>query len=262
MKKIGFIGAGNMGGALIKGLISFGAVEGKNVYVCGHHPEKLRAMSKELGFHISETRKDLYKVCDTVLFAVKPYHIEEILEEDRDLLKRKTVLSVISGYDFDRWQPLIDPSTRFQYIMPNTPAGSGAGVFMFEDKHSLYEEESLEVEQMFSHIGRVFKLPSRLMSAGAAVAGCGPAFIAMVIEALSDAGVKYGIPRALSYELVSQMVLGTAKMQIETGLHPGLLKDGVCSPGGTTIRGVQALEKAGMRAAFTDAVDAVMSFGK
>lgn len=262
MKKLGFLGAGNMGGALIRGLIEQSAIEAENVYVCGHHPEKLAAFSAELGFHVCPDRKSLYEACDAILFAVKPYHIEDILKADREMLKNKAVLSVISGYDFERYQPLLDESTRVLYLMPNTPACVGEGVFMFESRHSLTEEEHEWAKGMFSAVGRVFSLPSRLMPAGAAVAGCGPAFIAMAMEALSDAGVKYGIPRALSYELIAQMALGTAKMQLETGMHPGMMKDGVCSPAGTTIRGVQALEKAGMRAAFMDAVDAVMNFGK
>lgn len=262
MKKLGFLGAGNMGGALIRGLIEFGAIDADNVYVCGHHPEKLRAFSKELGFHISESLEQMAKDTDAILFAVKPYHIEAVLEESGDCLKDKIMLSVISGYDFDRYEKLLPPSVRHLYIMPNTPSSVGEGVLMFEEKHNLTESEHAWVFDMFSKIGSVFTLPSRLMPAGAAVAGCGPAFIAMVLEALSDAGVKYGIPRKTAYALAAQMTLGTAKMQLETGLHPGEIKDGVCSPLGTTIRGVQALEKAGMRSAFMDAVDAVMQYGK
>lgn len=262
MKKLGFLGAGNMGGALIRGLIEQNAIEKENVYVCGHHLETLNAFSKELGFHVCETLEELAQKTDAVLFAVKPYHIEGILKESGACLKGKIMLSVISGYDFDRYEPLLDPSVRHLYIMPNTPSSVGEGVLMFEQKHNLTDEEYEWVHGMFSKIGSVFPLPSRLMPAGAAVAGCGPAFIAMAIEALSDAGVKYGIPRKTAYALASQMVLGTAKMQLETNLHPGQIKDGVCSPLGTTIRGVQALEKAGMRSAFMDAVDAVMQYGK
>ncbi len=262
MKKLGFLGAGNMGGALIRGLIEFGAINADHVYVCGHHPEKLSEFANELGFHVCETLEALASETDAVLFAVKPYHVEAILKESGDCLKDKILLSVISGYDFDRYAPLLDASVRHLYIMPNTPSSVGEGVLMFEEKHNLTEDEYVWVHEMFSKIGRVFVLPSRLMPAGAAVAGCGPAFIAMVLEALSDAGVKYGIPRKTAYALASQTALGTAKMQMETNLHPGQIKDGVCSPLGTTIRGVQALEKAGMRASFMDAVDAVMQYGK
>ena len=258
MKTLGIIGAGNMGSALIRGLIQFGAVAAENVVVCGHHPEALEGFRKELGFRVASDVGETVRLCDLVLFAVKPYHIEAILRENFDLLRGKAMLSVIAGYDFDRYQPLLPPDTRCLYIMPNTPAGVGEGVLMFEEKHSLTQEEFAWVRDAFGKIGQVVSLPSRLMAVGSAVAGCGPAFVAMAMEALADAAVKYGVPRALAYRLVSQMTLGTAKLQLVTGQHPGVIKDGVCSPMGTTIRGVEALERAGMRAAFMDAVDAVM----
>ena len=111
---------------------------------------------------------------------------------------------------------------------------------------------------MFAALGAVKELPSHLMGIGGAISGCGPAFCALVIEALADAGVKYGLPRDAAYLLASQTLAGTGRMQIETGMHPGAIKDGVCSPAGTTIRGVEALERAGLRAAMLDAVQAVM----
>ena len=258
MKTLGIIGAGNMGSALIRGLIQFGAIAPERMVVCGHHPEALEAFRQELGFRVAPDVGETLRLCDCVLFAVKPYHIEAILREHFEALRGKAVLSVIAGYDFDRYEALLPNDARHLYIMPNTPAGVGAGVLMFEEKHSLTEEESAWVREMFSKIGEVVSLPSRLMAVGSAVAGCGPAFVAMAIEALADAAVKYGIPRKLAYRLVSQMTLGTAKLQLVTGQHPGIIKDGVCSPMGTTIRGVEALERAGMRAAFMDAVDAVM----
>lgn len=259
MKTLGFVGAGNMGSALIRGLIRFGAIAPENVYVAGHHPEKLCAFQAEMGFRVCDCISEVIEKCDAILFAVKPYHIEALLSEHREALQKKIFLSVISGYDYDRYEKLLLPGTAHLYIMPNTPAGVGAGTFLFEEKHSLKSEDYDQIVWMFEKIGAVIPLPSRLMGVGAAVAGCGPAFVAMAMEALADAAVKYGVPRALSYRLVGQMMLGTAKMQMETGMHPGELKDGVCSPAGTTICGVQALEKAGMRAAFMDAVDAVMN---
>ena len=113
---------------------------------------------------------------------------------------------------------------------------------------------------MFAQLGAVDELPARLMGIGGAISGCGPAFCAMIIEALADAGVKYGLPRAKAYRLASQTLVGTGKMQIETNSHPGALKDNVCSPAGSTIRGVEALERAGLRAAMLDAIQAVMEF--
>lgn len=262
MNRLGFVGAGNMGSALIRGLIDFEGISADHVYVCGHHPEALNAFSLEEGFQVCASVGELIKTCDAVLFAVKPKHIEALLSEYRDALRERTVLSVVTGYDFARMQTLLAPGTRYLYIMPNTPCEVGAGTFLFEKAHSLPDEEYADVQRRFEKMGRVLEVPSNLMGVGAAVAGCGPAFVAMMLEALADAAVKHGVPRALAYELASQMTLGAATLQLKTGAHPGQMKDAVCSPGGTTIRGVQALEKAGMRAAFMDAVDAVMNAGR
>ena len=147
-----------------------------------------------------------------------------------------------------------------QFIMPNTPARVGEGVLLFEETNSLLAPERAALMELFGALGRVCELPSHLMGIGGAVTGCGPAFIDLMLEGFADAAVKYGVPRAQAYELVSQMVLGSAKLQLETQRHPGQLKDEVCSPGGSTIRGVCALEDAGLRAACVSAVDAVMQF--
>jgi pyrroline-5-carboxylate reductase len=116
-----------------------------------------------------------------------------------------------------------------------------------------------EIKKLFEALGIVIELPVHLMGIGGALTGCGPAFVDLIIEALGDAGVKYGVPRKQAYEMVSQMILGSAKLQLETGEHPGVLKDNVCSPAGTTICGVDALEHAGIRAGFIDAIDAIMN---
>ncbi len=262
MNRLGFIGAGNMGSALIRGLIDCGGMPADQVYVCGHHPEILNEFAQKEGFRVCESVEDLLNECDTVLFAVKPKHIEALISAHREELAGKTVLSVVTGYDFARMQTLLARGTRYLYIMPNTPCEVGAGTFLFEEKHSLYESEYADVQRRFEKMGRVLKVPSNLMGIGAAIAGCGPAFAAMMLEALADAAVKHGVPRAMAYEMASQMMMGAAALQLKTGAHPGQMKDAVCSPGGTTIRGVQALEKAGMRSAFMDAVDAVMNAGR
>ena len=181
-----------------------------------------------------------------------------MLKEIRPFIKGKTLLSIALGYDFARLSALVDDDTRVQFIMPNTPAMVGSGVFLFEKAYSLEEGERGQIMEIFKKIGVVEEMPSHLMGIGGAISGCGPAFCAMVIEALADAGVKYGLPRPVAYKLASQTLAGTGKMQIETGMHPGVIKDAVCSPAGTTICGVEALERAGLRAAMLDAVQAVM----
>ena len=256
MNRLGFIGAGNMGSALIRGLIDFGGMEADHVYACGHHPEILNAFAREKGFYVCESVEELLKECDTVLFAVKPKHIEALLSKHREDLFGKTVLSVVAGYDFAKMQTLLLPGTRYLYIMPNTPCSVGEGVLLFEEQTSLTADELAEAHRLFSALGLVETLPAHLMNAATAVSGCGPAFVAMMLEALADAGVKYGLPRATAYRLASQTAVGAGRMQLQTGMIPSAIKDGVCSPGGTTIRGVEALEANGMRHAFMEAVKA------
>ena len=258
MNKLGFIGLGNMGRAIASGLIAGGAIAPENVYGYAPHWDKLSAYARETGIHACVSAKEVVENVDTVLLAVKPYVIEGVLQELKGALRGKAVISVALGYDFARLCPLLPEDARIQFIMPNTPALVGAGVMLFEQSNSLRSGERADMMRKFAALGAVEELPSHLMGIGGAVSGCGPAFCAMVIEALADAGVKYGLPRAVAYRLASQTLTGTGKMQIATGQHPGAIKDGVCSPGGTTIRGVEALERAGLRAAMLDAVQAVM----
>ena len=258
MKKLGFIGLGNMGRAIASGLIAGGAIAPENVYGYAPHLDKLTSYAEETGIRVAHSAVEVVENVNTVLLAVKPYVIESVLAEVRDALAGKAVVSVALGYDYARLRPLLPENARIQFIMPNTPALVGAGVMLFEQTNSLEAGERAELMEKFTVLGAVEELPSHLMGIGGAVSGCGPAFCAMVIEALADAGVKYGLPRPTAYRLASQTLAGTGRMQLETGQHPGAIKDGVCSPGGTTIRGVEALERAGLRAAMLDAVQAVM----
>lgn len=256
--KLGFIGLGNMGRAIASGLIRSGAIDAKDV--CGYalRRERLEAYCAETGITPMESAAAVAAASDTVLVAVKPYIIAGVLSEIRENMRGKALLSVALGWNYEKLSEAVDPTTRVQFIMPNTPALVQAGVLLFEAQNSLNCEERREVMELFSHLGTVEELPGHLMGIGGTISGCGPAFIAMAIEALADAGVKYGLPRATAYRLASQMCAGTGKLQLETQTHPGALKDGVCSPGGSTIRGVEALEKDGARYAFWDAVRASM----
>lgn len=258
MKKIAFIGLGNMGRAIASGLVRGGAVAAQDVSGFAPHWDKLCAYAQETGIQPCRSAAEAVRDADTVVLAVKPYVIEGVLAELRDALKGKAVVSVALGYDCARLRPLLDESTRVQFVMPNTPAMVGEGVLLFEQANTLESDERARMMEQFAVLGVVEELPSHLMGIGGTVAGCGPAFCALVIEALADAGVKYGLPRPTAYRLASQMVAGTGRMQLVTGKHPGEIKDGVCSPAGTTIRGVEALERAGLRAALMDAVQAAM----
>ena len=258
MNKLAFIGLGNMGRAICSGLIAGGAVAAGDVRGYASHWDKLAAYARETGITPCKSAQEAVEGADTVIIAVKPYVIEDVLSQLRDALKGKALISVALGYDFARLTALVDESTRVQFVMPNTPAMVGAGVLLFEAASSLLPEERTEIMARFETLGVVEELPTHLMGVGGAVSGCGPAFCAMVIEAMADAGVKYGLPRATAYRLASQTLAGTGRMQIATGQHPGVIKDGVCSPAGSTIRGVEALERAGLRAAMLDAIQATM----
>ena len=150
------------------------------------------------------------------------------------------------------------PDTRIQAVMPNTPVAVGEGVVLFEEKNTLTEDELKTVRKYFESTGIVETVPGNLMGIAGTLTGCGPAFVDLFIEAYADAGVKYGLKRDQAYRLVSAMIKGSASLQLATGKHPGVLKDEVCSPGGTTIRGVTTLERDGFRNACIESIDSIL----
>ena len=259
MQKLGFIGMGNMAQALCKGFVSSGKIAKENVYAYAPNYEKLCKNSEIYGFNPCRDVVEMVEFCDVIVMACKPYQIEGVLKNIKDSLKGKALISVALGWPYDKYMEYLDSSVRVQFVMPNTPAMVGEGVLLFESSNSLLKDEREEIMDLFRATGIVMELPSSLMVIGGAVSGCGPAFVDLFLEAYADAAVKYGIPRKTAYEMVSQTVLGTAKLQLETGLHPGVLKDNVCSPGGSTIRGVAALEKNGLRNACISSIDEIMN---
>lgn len=258
MEKLGFIGMGNMAKALAAGFINSGGIKRENVMAYAPHQARLKKNAKEIGFVPVSSLKKLATECDTLIMACKPYQIEEVLTEIADEIRGKALVSIAAGWDYMEYGRIIDRTVRFQFVMPNTPALVGEGMILFEKANSLQKKERDEIMQLFSSVGVVEELPSSLMGVGGAVTGCGPAFADMMIEAYADAAVKYGVPRDKAYRLTAQMLLGAAKLQLETEKAPAVLKDEVCSPGGTTIRGVAALEENGFRNACIKSIDAIM----
>ena len=249
-----------MAQAIAAGFIYSDKIDGSDVYAYAPHQDKLKSNATKIGFVPAPTPKALVKSVDVVVIACKPYQIEEVLDELKQDLKDKALVSIAAGWTHDRYKEILGDDTRVQCVMPNTPAMVGEGVLLFERLNSLKEEERTELIDLFGSLGLVEELPTELMAIGTAVTGCGPAFMDIMLEAYADAAVKYGIPRTLAYKFVSQTMLGAAKLQLQSGSHPGALKDAVCSPKGTTIRGVEALEKAGVRGACMSAIDAVMEY--
>ena len=257
--ELGFIGMGNMAMALCEGFIASGSLQKEAVYGYAPHYDKLCKNAERIGFTPENDLTAMVQKVDTVIMACKPYQIEGVLDQIAELLKGKMLISVAAGWNFAKYKQYLDDSVRIQFVMPNTPALVGEGVMLFEAENSLLPEERAEVIKLFSAVGMVEELPSSQMGIGGALTGCGPAFVDLFIEAYADAGVKYGVQRKTAYRLISQMILGSAKLQLETGEHPGVLKDNVCSPAGTTICGVAALEKAGLRNACIECIDAIMN---
>lgn len=265
MEKLGFIGMGNMAQALCGGFLKSGLVKSENVFAFAPNFEKLAKNAEKIGFTACASLSELAKTCDTFIMACKPYQIDDVLNEIRNDLMGKVLISVAAGWDFEKYSKVLSVTpraasghARLQFVMPNTPALVGEGVLLFEEKNSLEEGERDEIIKLFESVGKVVFLPSNLMGIGSAVSGCGPAFVDLFMESYADAAVKYGVPRKTAYELVAQTLIGSAMLQQVTGEHPGLLKDNVCSPGGTTIRGVAALEENGFRNACIKSIDAIM----
>ncbi|BAL82025.1 putative pyrroline-5-carboxylate reductase [Selenomonas ruminantium subsp. lactilytica TAM6421] len=259
MNNLGFIGMGNMAQALAAGFIEAGAIHKENVFAFAPNQEKLAKNAARIGFTPMASIAELAEKCDTLVMACKPYQIESVLAELGTALNGKNLISIAAGWDFAKYQTVLKTNTPLQFVMPNTPAMVGEGVLLFEEKNTLSPEEREQVMKLFAAVGLVQELPSNLMGIGGTVTGCGPAFVDLFIEAYGDAAVKYGLKREDAYRLISQMVLGSAKLQLSTGTHPGVLKDNVCSPAGTTIRGVTALEEQGFRNACIKSVDAIMN---
>ncbi len=254
--KLGFIGVGNMGEAILRGALRGGVVQAEDVLAFDVSREKLERLGDELRIVACASAAELIAGSDIVLLAVKPHICPAVLAENGDALCGKALISIAAGWSQQRLEAALPPSVRVLRVMPNTPALVGCGMSVLESGDTLEAGERAFALRLFSSIGRVTEAEPRLMDAVTAVSGSGPAYVYLFIEALADGGVREGLPRPLAYELAAQTVLGSAQMVLETGEHPGKLKDNVCSPGGTTIEAVAALEEHGLRAAVLAGVKA------
>lgn len=253
--KIGFLGAGAMGGAILSGAINAGVLDPADVYVSDfavNIQEKYRA----LGCNIVKNNEELGNSCDLVVTAVKPQYAAGALADLKNSLDGKAVISIMAGVTIERIRRMIEGNFRVLRVMPNTPALVNAGAFALCSDTDLTTDEKAFAEKLFNALGIVEWMNEHLIDTACGLSGSGPAFVAEFIEALSDGGVLEGLPRVTATRLAAQTVMGTAKMILETGMHPGQLKDMVSSPGGTTITGCQTLEEMGFRAAAIDAVQA------
>ena len=253
--KLGFIGVGNMGGALARAARK--SVPGACIGLAGRTPEKIKILAEELGCRASGG-VGVAKWADYVFLGVKPQMMPELLTELKpELVERPdrfVLVTMAAGLSIARVQELAGGTYPVIRIMPNTPVAVGKGMILYTCGESVTGEEERIFLEAMAGAGRFSRLPERLMDAGSAVSGCGPAFADLFLEAMADGGVACGHPRAQAVELAAQMMLGSAKLALRSGQHPGALKDAVCSPGGATIQGVRALEAAGFRGAVMEAV--------
>lgn len=255
--KLGFIGAGNMGSAILNGILNAGSLPADDLYISRRHPE-LSADMANRGVHVTDGNVELVRAADCIVLAVKPVYTAQVIAEAAEALDGKFVISIVAGWTYEMLKSALPHGARFVRVMPNTPLAVGEGMSLISNRHTCTESEFAFAQAVFSAAGKVAVVEDHVFAAAASISGCGPAFVYQFIEALADGAVRYGVPRALAYELSAQTMMGAAKMVLETGEHPGRLKDAVCSPGGTTIEGVYALEKGGMRAAVMDALGATI----
>lgn len=253
-QKIGVIGCGNMGGAILKGALASGVLAPEQAYVYDISPAA-REVAQGLGVNVMANDEEVCANSDIILLAVKPQNAAEALEQCKKALDGKALMSIVAGVTVERLQNMIDGTPRILRIMPNTPALVFEGAFALCSDNDFTADELAAAKAIYEKLGIVEMIPEKLIDAVCGLSGGGPAWVAMFIEAMGDAGVKNGLPRATAYRLAAQTCLGTAKMFLETGKHPGELKDMVTSPGGTTIEGCEALERGGMRFAVMDCVN-------
>lgn len=256
-KKIAVIGAGNMGEALIAGMLAAKAAVPDDMHATDIVAGRLDQAKARYGIRAGMDNRAAAGWADIVLLAVEPQALDHVLDDLRSVLTEgKLILSVAAGYPIARIAARLAPAVRVVRCMPNTPSVVQAGVSALAwGEHVTAEDEGC-ARAIFESVGRVVVVEERLMDVVTGLSGSGPAYVFLIIEALADGGVKVGLPREAALELAAQTVFGAARMALETGEHPGRLKDRVTSPGGTTIAGLHALERGRLRASLMDAVEA------
>ena len=255
--RLTIIGAGAMGSAFAAGVISAGVLGKDDITLTDVDAAKLEKAKSDLGVSVTSDNAAAVRGANVVLIAVKPGIVPEALEQiGGALAKEQLVISIAAGVKLESIESQLPRDTKVIRAMPNTPCRIGAGAIGFARGKTAGDAEVAVAKRVFDAVGLSFEVPEKLLNAVTGLSGSGPAYIFVLIEALSDAGVRVGIPRDISTKLAAQTVMGAARMVIEENEHPARLKDQVTSPGGTTIAGIDALERAGFRSALIEAVKA------
>ncbi len=259
-KKIGFIGCGNMGSAILNGILEAGIVDKENVLVSARSQESKDRISEEFGVSIVSNDEVVMK-SDIIFLAVKPGVFPTVIEEVKDLISdthMPLIISVAAGMKIKKIEDLFGRDIKLVRTMPNTPALVGEAMSAICVNDNVDDKDKETVKEIFESFGEAEFIPESLMDAVIGVSGSSPAYIYMLIEAMADGAVLSGMPRKQAYKFAAQSVLGSARMVLESGIHPGELKDAVCSPGGTTISAVEVLEEKGFRDAVISAEKAAV----
>ncbi|HZK38351.1 MAG TPA: pyrroline-5-carboxylate reductase [Clostridia bacterium] len=255
-KTIGFIGAGNMASTIIDGLVnSFENIKNK-IYVTDRIRGKVEKLCEKHDINLCEDNAELAKKCDVIFLAVKPNVHQSVLEEiNSHINSEKLIISMMAGITTDDINQYLKQSTKIIRIMPNVGVTVNEGMIALSGGDNVGREEIDLAVELLSSIGRVDEIEEHLIDAVTGISGCGPAYIAMFVEALADGSVLRGMPRDKAYMYAAQTLIGTGKMILEKGIHPGELKDLVSSPAGVTIEGVYNLEKRGFRSIIMETMD-------
>lgn len=262
--KIGFIGLGNMAGAMIGGMLEKKLIAAKDIVGSAKTAATRDKVKRKFKINAVEMNMDVAKQADILFLAVKPIFLGEVIEEIKDHVKAGAlVVSIAAGKDLHFLKEAFGrPELKIVRCMPNTPAMVLEGCTGVCAGEEVPQADLDRIVELMESFGRAHVVPERLMDVVVGVSGSSPAYVFMFIEAMADEAVAAGMPRKQAYEFAAQAVLGSAKMVLETGMHPAELKDMVCSPGGTTIQAVKVLEEKGMRAAVMDAMEACINKSK
>ena len=256
-KELGIIGTGKIGSALLKRIISSNTIDRTKIIIFDIDEEKRNTLSEVYGVEIAENNKELVKASKYTLIAVIPQVIDTILNEIAPIItNEQMIISIAAGVSFNHINKFINPNVGLIRIMTNTPALIGAAATAIAHNEHIKEDHLKFVNELFSAVGMVVELEERHLDAVTGLSGSGPAYIFIIIEALADGGVKMGLPRNIALKLAAQTLLGSAKLLLETDIHPAALKDMVATPGGTTITAIHELESAKIRATLIRAVEA------
>lgn len=255
--KCGFIGTGNMASAIMGGIIAKGILKASDIIGSSPIEAERQKISQNFGIDVTADNKKVIEEADIVFFSIKPQVAPRIIAEVKDLIKPdQIIISIVAGKSHAWYEEQLGKKIKLVRTMPNTPALVGEGMTAACPNDLVSEEELQMVLDLLSAFGKVEVIPEHIMDAVVAVSGSSPAYIFMLIEAMADAAVSEGMPRTQAYKFAAQAVMGSAKMVLETGKHPGELKDMVCSPAGTTIEAVRVLEATGFRSSIIEAMKA------